>query len=79
MQALKEVTNRSQSLNNNSRQALTSKQSLNYESKQSNKNNVTQEQSKVHSKGSIPKRVFDRNNTLLIIEINTFRLLFKIY
>ena len=40
---------------------------------------MSQEQSKVHSKGTIPKRVFDRNNTLLIIEINTFRLLFKIY
>ena len=40
---------------------------------------MTQEQSKVQSKGTIPKRVFDRNNTLLIIEINTFRLLFKIY
>lgn len=27
----------------------------------------------------LPKQVVDRNNTIMMIEINTFRLLFKIY
>ena len=31
------------------------------------------------NKGTIPKAIIEKNNNTLILEINTFRLLFKIY
>ena len=77
VQVLKEVTNR---------QSARSQSNLNYNSKNNSKQNESkpkvnnsQQSAKEISKSTIPKTIVDRNNTLLIIEINTFRLLFKIY
>ena len=77
VQVLKEVTNR---------QSARSQSNLNYNSKNNSKQNESkpkvnnsQQNAKDNSKSTIPKTIVDRNNTLLIIEINTFRLLFKIY